>query len=192
MKSSNLFFMKKNYTWIFLFLLALTTLACSNSENETTDTEQAAAKTEENLTDADYVERASFTDFEGNKVAVSDFEGKVVLIDFWETWCKPCLASFPTMQKIQEEYPDSFVVLAVTPGFADTQKDAEDFAEDHDYTFEYLMDSNNLHQKLGVQGIPYKVYVDAEGDFIEKSMGTSGPQGDYNKLKKIIEKHKSM
>ena len=184
--------MKKKYTWILLILFALMGLSCSNSENETSESEQSSPKVEQNLNDADYVERATFTDFEGNEVAVSDFEGKVVLIDFWETWCKPCLASFPTMQKIQEEYPDSFVVLAVTPGFTDTQEDAESFAQEHDYTFEYLIDSNNLHQKLGVQGIPYKVYVDAEGNFIEKSMGTSGPQGDYKKLKKIIEEHKQM
>lgn len=192
MKSSNLLFMEKKYAWIFFILLLLTSLSCNNSGKETTESEQDAPKAEQNLTDADYVERATFTDFDGNEVAISDLKGKVVLIDFWETWCKPCLASFPTMQKIQEEYPDSFVVLAVTPGFTDTQKDAEEFAQEHDYTFEYLMDSNNLHQKLGVQGIPYKVYVDAEGKFIEKSMGTSGPQGDYDKLKKIIEKHKSM
>ena len=82
------------------------------------------------------------------------------------------------------------MVLAVTPGFTDTKEDAQAFAKKNDYTFEYLMDSNNLHQKLEVQGIPFKVYVDAEGNFIEKSLGTSGPKGDYKKLKKIIEKHK--
>lgn len=185
--------MMKNYSWVLILLFAIGSIACGRADeqqkeakNSTVNEEQA----DQNLTDAQYVEQATFTDFEGNTVSISDFEGKVVLIDFWETWCKPCLASFPTMQKVQEEYPDSFVVLAVTPGFSDTKEDAEDFAQEHDYTFEYLMDSNNLHRKLGVQGIPYKVYVDAEGNFIEKSLGTSGPEGDYKKLKKIIEKHK--
>jgi len=165
-------------------------LGCSSSDEsqQAQQNEQQSAPS----TDAEYVQQATFTDLEGNEVALSDFKGKVVLIDFWETWCKPCLASFPTMQKVQEEYPESFEVLAVTPGFTDTRDDAKSFAEDHDYTFTYLIDSNNLHQKLGVQGIPFKVYVDAEGNFIEKSMGTAGPQGDYEKLKKIIQKHKQM
>lgn len=163
-------------------------LGCNSSEKP----QQEAQETEQSepQTDAEYVEQASFTDLDGNTVEIADFEGKVVMIDFWETWCKPCLASFPTMQKLEEEYPDSFKVLAVTPGFIDTREDAKNFASEHDYTFNYLMDSNKLHEKLGVQGIPFKVYVDAEGNFIEKSMGTAGPQEDYKKLKKLIEKHK--
>lgn len=174
-----------------LFVLLIGVLVGCNSSDEDNKKESKEEVTAPQ-TDATYVEQATFTDFEGDTVALSDFEGKVVLIDFWETWCKPCLASFPTMQKIQEEYPDDFVVLAVTPGFTDTQEDAEAFAKENDYTFKYLMDSDNLHRKLGVQGIPFKVYVDAEGNFIEKLMGTSGPRGDYKKLKKIIEEHKKM
>lgn len=185
----------KTYSWILILLLTLGSFACGNSEEEPQMEEPAKEQSTENDTtqnasDAEFVEQATFTTFDGDTVALSDFEGKVVLIDFWETWCKPCLASFPTMQEIQEEYPDDFVVLAVTPGFSDTKEDAQDFAADNDYTFEYLLDSNELHQKIGVQGIPYKVYVDAEGNFIEKSMGTSGPEGDYDKLKKVIEEHK--
>lgn len=182
----------KNYSWLLVILLMIGALGCGNGETENPQKqEEAVTETnqENNDTDSAYVEQATFTDFNGDTVAVSDFEGKVVMIDFWETWCKPCLASFPTMQKLQEEYPDDFVVLAVTPGFSDTQKDAEAFAEKNDYTFEYLMDSNKLHQKLGVQGIPFKVYVDANGEFIKKSMGTSGPDEDYKKLKKLIEEH---
>ncbi len=141
-------------------------------------------------TPAGYVQQATFSDLEGNEVPISNFQGKVVMIDFWETWCKPCLASFPTMQKLQEEYPDDFVVLAVTPGFTDTIEDARSFAEENDFEFQYLMDSNKLHQKLGVQSIPYKVYVDANGEFIKESLGSHGPGEDYKRIKQIIEEHK--
>ena len=168
----------------FLFVFA----ACSSSDKS--EGENTAQQASEPQTEAEYVEQASFTDFEGDTVSVSDFKGKVVMIDFWETWCKPCLASFPTLQKLQKEYPDSFTVLAVTPGFTDTQKDAQSFAREHDYDFNYLMDSNNLHQKLGVQGIPFKVFVDAQGNFIKTSMGSYGPEEDYKKVKEIINKHK--
>lgn len=171
---------------ILLPLLLCILISCNTSKKP----EQQKASQQEADTPEEYVQQATFTDFEGNKVSISDFKGKVVLIDFWETWCRPCLASFPTMQKLQEEYPDNFVVLAVTPGFTDTQQDAQSFAQNHDYTFTYLIDSNNLHQKLGVQGIPYKVFVDSEGNFIKQSMGTAGPEGDYKMVKQIIEKHK--
>lgn len=178
---------RKNISRYILLALLVITSACGSSDDQQKKSEE---KQQEPVTEAEYVQQATFTDFDGNKVSMSDYEGKVVLIDFWETWCKPCLASFPTMQKLQEEYPDDFQVLAVTPGFMDTRKDAKTFADEHDYTFDYLMDSNNLHRKLGVQGIPFKVFVDADGQFIEKSLGSSGPDVDYKKIKGIIEEHK--
>lgn len=140
-------------------------------------------------TDAEHVEDAVFTDLEGEEVAVSDFEGKVILIDFWETWCSPCLATFPVLQKLREKYPDRFTVLAVTPGFTDTAEDARKFRAEHDYDFHFLMDSNGLNEKLGVEGIPFKVYVDEDGEFIEKSMGSYGPEKEFQVVEELILEH---
>lgn len=176
-----------------LLLLAGTIMSCGETSEDKQE-EQTQTETEaeaEPTTDADFVEQAVFTDLEGEEVSISEFKGKVVMIDFWETWCKPCLASFPTLQKLQEEYSENFVVLAVTPGFTDSREDAQKFANNNDYDFEYLMDSNGLNEDLGVQGIPFKVFVDANGEFIKKEMGSRGPDEDYKKVKEIIEKHKN-
>lgn len=177
-----------------LFSVALLLTACGNQEQQKQQ-EQAddvADQTQTNeITEAVYVEQADFTTMEGDTIGVPDMKGKVVLIDFWETWCKPCLAIFPTMQKLLEEYPDDFVVLAVNPGFADTREDAQQFISEHDYDFKYLLDSNGLNEKLGVQSIPFKVFVDAQGNFIKSSLGSYGPEKDYKELKSIIEEHKS-
>ncbi len=180
----------RNCSWILILLLAIISIACGGTEEPQKEVTTSTDQSDVNLTDAGYVEQATFVSLDGDTLSVDQFEGKVVMIDFWETWCKPCLASFPTMQKLTEEYPDDFVVLAVTPGFTDTKEDAQAFAEENDYTFQYAMDSNQLHRKLGVQGIPFKVYVDADGNFIKKSMGSAGPDEDYRILKEIIEEHK--
>ncbi|TYP94012.1 Thiol-disulfide isomerase or thioredoxin [Fodinibius salinus] len=174
---------KNNFSRLLVVLLFSSLLGCNSSD------ESAKKNSSNSKTATEYVKTASFTDLQGNSVSFSDFKGKVVLIDFWETWCKPCIASFPTMQELQEEYPNKFQILAVTPGFTDTREDARSFAENHDYDFNFLIDSNNLHQKLGVRGIPHKVFVDTAGKVIKQSVGTSGAEEDYKKVKKIIEKH---
>lgn len=177
-------FLKKG---LLLLILGILFMACSSEKKqpETSDTQPAG------MTDADYVEQASFVNMRGDTVSTADLEGKVVLIDFWETWCKPCLAIFPTMQKLLEEYPDDFAVLAVNPGFADSKEDARQFISQHDYGFTFVQDSNNLSEKLGIQSIPYKVFLDAKGSYIKSSLGSYGAEKDYRELKSIIEKHKS-
>jgi thiol-disulfide isomerase/thioredoxin len=173
---------------IMPLLLISIFVGCNSSKDKSEAAKSAEA--DKPKTTAQIIEQATFTSLEGDTVSVSDFKGKVVMIDLWETWCKPCLASFPTLEKLQKEYSDNFVVLAVTPGFTDTVKDARAFAQENDYDFTYLMDSKSLHREIGVQGIPYKLFIDAEGSFIKKSRGTSGPEADYKKIKEIIEKHK--
>lgn len=175
----------KRETTIFaiIFIFSSLMIACGASKSDNKETE--APKTSQ-----EHVETASFTDLAGDTVDIADFKGKVVMIDFWETWCKPCLASFPTFDKLQQEYADDFVILAVTPGFTDTKQDARNFSESHDYSFQYLMDTQSLHEKLEVQSIPYKVFIDAEGNFIKSSMGSYGSDQDYKKVKAIIENNR--
>ncbi|MGD8426731.1 MAG: TlpA disulfide reductase family protein [Balneolaceae bacterium] len=168
---------------ISTFLIALL-IGCTSSEVKKKEEQK------DPTTPAEFVQQASFTGFDGDQITLSDYKGKVVLIDFWETWCKPCVASFPTLEKLQEEYPDKFKVLAVTPGFTDTKEDAQSFAKEHSYSFTYLLDSGNLHEKLNVQGIPYKVFIDPDGRFIKTVMGSHGPEEDYKKIKEVIEKYK--
>lgn len=165
-----------------LLLIAGMALSCSTEKNESPAEPEA-------MNDTTAVEQATFVDLDGDEVALSDFRGKVVLIDFWETWCRPCLASFPTMQQLMEDHPETFVVLAVTPGFTDTPEDARSFAAEHEYDFVYLYDEYKLHEKLNVQGIPFKVFVDEEGTFVEMSLGTRGPKGDYEHAREIIMRH---
>jgi len=172
----------RTFTVLLAVAISAVMLSCGGNKKSSSDQNQANAS----LTREQAVEQSTFVDLDGETVPISRFEGKVVLIDFWETWCKPCLASFPTMQKLMEDYPDDFVVLAVSPGWADSKEDAREFREDHDYDFVYLYDENSLHEKLNVQGIPFKVFVSSGGEFVEASMGSRGPQSDYEHAEKII------
>lgn len=181
---------KNSLQYLFLGLL-LVAGGCSQENKEGQEQQpetQAEAPGMENSEHAELIQNAAFTDLEGNRVELSEFEGKLVLIDFWESWCGPCLQVFPSMQDLREEYPDEFEVLAVTVGLSEGPEEAKAFAEEHGYDFTWLYDENGLFEKLGGRGIPFKVYVNPDGELMEIEMGSRGREGDYNSTKSKIEK----
>jgi thiol-disulfide isomerase/thioredoxin len=169
--------MKCNRLFLFAVpLMVLLAAACSNN-GETHTTPEAI------------VENAVFTDLDGNEVSVKDFKGKFVMIDFWESWCGPCLQVFPSLQELREEFPDQFEVLAVTVGVTEGPEDARRFSEEHDYDFNWLYDQNGIFNQLGGQSIPFKAYLDPDGNFIKVELGSHGREGDYNRTKAMIQEY---
>lgn len=172
----------KKFSFLGVLLFSLLLSGCGGESESQSD----AQSQEGEQADQSIVENAVFTDLDGNEVSVDEFEGKLVLIDFWETWCGPCLQVFPAMQDLREEHPDKFEVLAVTVGLNEGPEDARQFAERNDYDFQFLYDENGVFGKLGGQGIPFKVFVDPEGNLITIEMGSYGREEDYKKAKEMI------
>ncbi len=121
-------------------------------------------------------------DLNGTPVTLSSLKGKVVVVDFWATWCGPCKASFPYLQKVYEKYrsnPD-VVFLALDTWEHDddhTAKlaNAKKFMAENKYTFPVLIDEK-LVDKYGVEGIPTKFIIDKKGSIAFTSIGFNGPE----------------
>lgn len=145
---------------------------------------------DEQLKIGEIIWNSTFTDLNGNEVSVQDYKGKVVLIDFWETWCGPCLQVFPAMDSLRKEYNDDFVVLAVNLQDSDTPEEVTAFKEDKKYDFNFVLDKNEIGPKVISFGIPFKIFVDPNGYLIKAEVGSNGTEGDYLKAKTIIEDNK--
>jgi peroxiredoxin len=102
-------------------------------------------------------------DLSGNDVALSNHKGHVVLINFWATWCGPCLVEMPAIERRYEALKDKgFVVLAVDDDEAITEVSA--FTHELDLTFPVLLDPGAMVNDLyRVRGLPTSFVVDREG-----------------------------
>jgi thiol-disulfide isomerase/thioredoxin len=124
-------------------------------------------------------------DTKGKEVNLSSLKGKIVILDFWATWCGPCIASFPAMQQVVEKYKDDNNVKLL---FIDTFERGENkeklvtsFIIDNNYDFHVLYDNiieNNSNYEVAneyqVTGIPTKVIIGPDGKIKFKSVGFSG------------------
>ncbi len=177
----------KNRTSIIVSLLVLLIFAACENKQSRTNGDPELVEAENSIDQV--IANATFTDFDGNAVSLGDYEGKIVLIDFWETWCGPCLQVFPAMDSLRTEYPNDFTVIAVNTGWTDSKEDAASFIEENDYDFVFTRDENDVLASLGVPGIPFKVFVAPNGDIIKAELGSYGTEGDYKYTKELIQEY---
>jgi thiol-disulfide isomerase/thioredoxin len=119
----------------------------------------------------------TFTTLDGKPTKISDWKGKVVIIDYWATWCGPCRQSFPSLQKLYLRYKDNpnvvFAIVNVWERSDDRVQTVKDFmAKNTSLTFPmYLDKDDSVVGKFGVTGIPTKFYLGKDGRVQFKEVG---------------------
>lgn len=130
----------------------------------------------------------TLTDVEGKSVSLSDYLGsKVILIDFWATWCKPCIAEMAHMQKMYEARKDNFVVLAISMDASETEAQVAPTVKTKGWTFPVLLDPETRVVSLynPRRAAPYTVLIDRHGKIVKKREGYN--PGDEVEIEKDID-----
>jgi peroxiredoxin len=111
-------------------------------------------------------------DLNGKKVGIKQFKGKIILINFWATWCAPCKEEMPSMEILHRQFKDkNFVLLAVSVDYGEV-KTIQEFVSKHQYTFPVLLDpKGEVFDLFNVRGIPTTFLVDKKGKMIGKAVG---------------------
>jgi peroxiredoxin len=115
---------------------------------------------------------------EGKEVKLSDYQGKIVFINFWATWCGPCRHEVPAFVELQEEYgKDNLVILGISVDRGDLSV-VPKFAEEYNINYEILYSSPEVEATYGpISSIPTTYVVDRDG-FIRDGM-RGFPGKDY-------------
>ena len=138
----------------------------------------------------------SLKDINDKEVKLSDYAGKIVVLDLWATWCRPCIASFPAMQLMVQKHPEvAFLFIDVQEQDANPLPRVKSFIEKKNYPFTVLIDEpvQNNSEKYKVisayrpNGIPAKYIIDKNGILRFKTAGFDTDSELINELEAMFE-----
>lgn len=128
----------------------------------------------------------SLNDYRGEQFRLSDFKGKIILIDFWGTWCGPCRMETPHLVKLQNQYPDDLAIVGLTyekSTASQARKLIKDFVDFHNVPFPCLLGDKKTRQQVpGFRAFPTLLFLDRSGKVRLRMIGYHG----YEKLHTII------
>lgn len=116
---------------------------------------------------------APFTDLYGNRIGFEDYAGKVVLLNIWATWCPPCRAEMPSLDRLAGAMEgDDFAVVPLSTDRAGPERVAEFFEQIQVRNLPVLHDrSGDVARQAGVLGLPITLILDREGREIARLIG---------------------
>jgi thiol-disulfide isomerase/thioredoxin len=111
------------------------------------------------------------TDLDGRTLQSADWRGKVVMVNFWATWCPPCLAEIPDLVALQDKYRDRLVVVGISEDQAPIDF-VKGFAADRKVNYPLVMTTPELRQRFtGIVALPTTFVLDPEGRLVKKHVG---------------------
>jgi thiol-disulfide isomerase/thioredoxin len=132
--------------------------------------------------DAEAVSPVSYADFtlkdeKGGLISVSDLKGKVVFINFWASWCPPCRAEFPSVQKFYEKYRSHPDMVFLTINMDDDPALGKAYLEEKGFTVPFLITIGTIPKEIYDGSLPTTVVLDKQGEIRLRHTGIA----DYSK-----------
>jgi peroxiredoxin len=150
-------------------------------EEEDYFTKAGVQKFQEKLEAPDF----TLKNLEGQEISLKQLRGKVLLLNFWATWCGPCRIEKPTLEKLYHEFKDKGLrVLAVSLDQGDSLQAVRSYYEKYGYSYGSLLDpEQEVAQMYGVRGIPATYLIDREGYLVGGVIGAKlWDKGEVRKL----------
>ena len=160
--------MKFFFISIFLILTIISSSSYSKEEKDIINSflkeeleDFELSKEKQNISDL------KFKDNEGKEISFSDFQDKILLVNFWATWCAPCMKEMPSLDRLKKKINKNFDVIAVSVD-RDGVKKVKDFFNENKITNlgKYFDIKNSLAKEMNLIGLPTSFFINKKGDLI--------------------------
>ena len=175
------------YFFITLFMmLTLNAFSCSreSSEENATLEDQMNEQVKDNKNKAPDFNLVS-TD--GKKINLSDYKGKIVILDFWATWCGPCRMGVPDLVSIQKEFKDKVAVIGISLDDERTMDDILPFMKEYGINYPVVYGTNQVVVDYGyIQAIPTTFVINAKGYIVDQYVGLVAKEKYVNRINSLM------
>ena len=133
-------------------------IGCNNREKENPDSSVRLPRE---------IDKIRLTALDGDTISLNQYQGKTIFINFWATWCKPCLKEMPSIEEAQNILQDEKIIFLMASG--ESAEQIKDFNTDHDYKFNYVRIENS--EEMNVQALPTTFIFNPEGNLVFSETG---------------------
>jgi len=184
--------MRKISIYIFL-LLTVSLFGCSkksskaDSDTNTGNNTQvsnvetsSASSSDQNAPDF------SLIDTKGKKISLSDFKGKVVILDFWATWCPPCRRGIPDLISIKKQYKNKIAIVGISLD-TDSKSEVVPFAKKYGINYHIVYGTNKVvHDYGNIEAIPTSFIINQKGEIVNRHVGLTPKEVYLSEINKLL------
>lgn len=125
---------------------------------------------------------------DGKDIKLSNFKGKIIIVDFWATWCGPCKRGIPDLVEIQKEYKNKVVIIGVSLD-NETKPDVVPFIKQYNINYPIAYGTMEVVKAYGnIEAIPTSFVIDQSGKIVDKHVGLVSKSVYVNKIKELLKK----
>lgn len=180
-RKENLVQIGKRAGILFVFSMMFALVGCGNGQKT-----KVSVDLEQEVLEGDSAPDFTAETADGSTFVLSEQKGKVVLLNFWATWCGPCVGEMPAFERLHSEFGQEVAILAIS--CMEDKETVNQFISDNGYTFPIAYDEEGaVTIKYPSDGIPYTLVIGKDGIVQDIYVGAKDADAQYEEYKSAIE-----